>query len=164
MLPPVNAAWGSARAVIASLKCEPCADMCAQTRAHAARDGDLEVEQRSGRPDSGADASLQFLIVEALAFVIRRAGVHEDADAEPCHSKRRRRRDTQLGRTGDDGIADGMAGSKPTKIAGTTQHRLIKCWCRRAEVFTLHSQCQYRPAIDAHVAVRIDLSPDRRRR
>ena len=107
-------------------KCQPGSDMDACTGPQAARDRKTDAEQRRGRPDSGANAFLEFLIAEPLTLVICRSGIHEDAVPESRYPKRRCRRYSQLDRARDERVSDGVAGAEPAEIARATEHRLVE--------------------------------------
>ena len=81
---------------------------------------------------------------------------------ESCHAQRRRRRNAQLGGTRDERVANGVAGAKPAQIARAAEHRFVEGRRRPAEIFAHGSKRQYGSAVNADVAVRVDLGPDRR--
>src|SRR5687768_5710161 len=91
-----------------------------------------------------------------MSFVVRCAGVHEDAIPEPRHAQWRRRRNAKLDRSCHKRVADGAPGTEATQIARAPEQRLVKGWGRPAEIFSYCSKCNDSSSIHTDVAVRVD--------
>src|SRR5687767_5081767 len=140
--------------------------MRSDARAEASSDGGAETKQRSGHPDPGTDAPLEFLIAKPLSLVVCGAHVHEHAVAESSHSQRRGHRNAKLNRACHERIADSTTCTKTSEVARAAEQRFVERRCRPAEIFPYGSKREHGSSINAHVPIGIDLGPDgiRRRR
>ena len=101
------------------------------------------------------------LLAKPLTVIICRAGIHEDAVPKSRHSKRRRRRNSQLDRACDERVSNGEAGAKSAEIARTTEHGLVEVRRRLAEILPNGSEGEHHPSVQPDKTTCVDFGSHR---